>query len=100
MNLKALTQATTATILFITILTIASELSKWFHDFLGSLTGHHWVTKGVASILFFFLSYLLVSKFQEEADTKNSVFTLLATTAACGLIILGFFIWLVFFHEA
>lgn len=100
MKLKALTQATIGTVMFITVLTIASELSVKLHDFLGSLTGHHWVTKGVSAVIFCLLSYLLLSRFQKDMETKNSILSLLITTVACGLIIFGFFLWIVFFHEA
>ncbi len=95
MNTKSLTYSTIATIILITLLTISSELSKPFKEMLVGFTGHHWVTKGVFSLLFFLLIYSLSSKRSEKTEeTVRGVYYVVATAVISGIAIFVFYIWL------
>jgi len=66
-NIKALSLSTILVIAITAILTIWSELSSTLKTFLASLTGHHWVTKGVFSIILFVILALILSKTTKES---------------------------------
>lgn len=94
LNLKALNYTTLSTILLIVALTIWSELVPSFKTNLASLTGHHWVTKSVVSLIFFIAVYFLLSKIIK--DSKNPlplIIKITITTILGGVIIFGFYIW-------
>lgn len=91
---KALSIATSATIWLIAVLTIWSELSKPLKDFLAGISGHHWVTKGIASAVFFVLFYFILAKFLKETDdVKKEVSYALWSAILGGLAILTFYLW-------
>ena len=92
-NIKSLTQSTTWTIILITILTIWSELSKPFKGFLTNFSGHHWVTKGIFSLVFFIILYFILSKIYEDSlDVKKETYYVVGATILGGLIIFIFFV--------
>lgn len=94
MKLRALANANSATAILIAGMTIVSEKSAPFKDFLASVTGHHWTTKGVFAIVFFIGSYFLLSKILNgEEDVKKEVLRTLAVTILAGLAISGFFLF-------
>ncbi len=47
------------TIVGVVVLTVWSELSTPFKDWLASFTGHHWLTKSWASIIVFALFFII-----------------------------------------
>lgn len=51
------------TLIFIAFVTIFSELSHNFKNFLKTLTGHHWVSKSLISIILYIFIFLGLQKF-------------------------------------
>ncbi len=89
-----MSRSTIATILLITGMTMWSEVSKGFNNFLASLTGHHWTAKGMIAVVFFVLLYSIFSKTCKEcADINKEIDYVIGTTVVCTLIIFAFFIW-------
>ena len=95
---KALSLTTSATIWLIVVITLSAELSSPLKNFLTNLTGHHWVTKGVATASFFVLLYLIIARFTEEASNikKETVYVLWSSILG-GLVIFIFYLWHFFF---
>lgn len=90
MNLKSLSDSTTYTLALITVVTIASELSKPFKEILASLTGHHWVTKSVLTIVFFASCYYILEKYERKSAPNITPFY----TGIAGILIISlFYIW-------
>jgi len=73
MNIKSLAWSTLLTIIFSTGITLLGELSKPFKDLLTSLSGHHWVTKSIAILIFFAIMYFLLRNLKEEKDLKKTI---------------------------
>ena len=93
-NIKSLNYSTLLTICLIVMLTILGELSKSFKTFLTSITGHHWVTKGVVSLIFFVIIYFLISKtVKDNVDSINETIYTATAVILGGLIIFGFYVW-------
>ncbi|MBI4363374.1 MAG: hypothetical protein HY545_00820 [Candidatus Doudnabacteria bacterium] len=81
---------------FIVAITVLGELNPGFKDFLKSLTGHHWVTKGYAMLLFYGLALLICYDAAKKPSEVRAAKTLrlLSISAGLGLVALvGFFIW-------
>ncbi len=93
LHTKALSQSTSITIVWIAVMTIWSELSSSYKDFLKELTGHHWVSKGVISIILFILAYLVLSRLIKDKNTEKSTNTTIILVVVSGMAIGGFFIW-------
>ncbi len=87
-------KATGFTMLFIAAITIFSELDVGFKDALKVLTGHHWITKSVLSILFFIILYYYFSRSNE---TKGNPFEMskmvIAYAVFSGVAIFTFYLW-------
>ncbi len=92
MKIRALTHSTIATMALIAFMTIYSELSKPFKDFLAAVSGHHWVTKGIFAVLFFVVLSFILNKTEEDTELKNEMFGLIVATAVFGLLIFLFFL--------
>ncbi len=93
-NIKSLSYSTILTICLIVIFTIFGELSKSFKTFLDSITGHHWVTKGLFSLIFFIIVYFLISRIiKDEADSTKHVIDVIIVTILGFIIIFGFYVW-------
>jgi len=94
LNIKSLNYSTILTICLIVVLTILGELSEFFKTFLTSITGHHWVTKGVFSLIFFVIIYFLTSKIVKDGDdlTRQIIYTIIATILGA-IIIFEFYLW-------
>ena len=94
LNIKSLNYSAILTICLIVVLTILGELSKSFKTFLTSITGHHWVTKGVFSLIFFVIIYFLISKTVKDwADSNHLIIDVIIATLLGGIIIFGFYVW-------
>jgi ABC-type uncharacterized transport system permease subunit len=97
MNLKATGISTSIVIVILAILTIWSELSKPLKDFLASLTGHHWTTKSVFSIILFILLYFVFVKTKDNSDIIKTTKIVIWTTIVITLTVFLFYIY-EFFH--
>ena len=93
LNMKSLTSSTIYTIVIITLATIISELSKPFKEFLASITGHHWVSKSILSLIFFVLVYYLGSKFCGDKSDFSAGKKVFITTIVSSLVIFLFYVW-------
>ncbi len=58
-------------IIAVTAVTIAGELSELFKNWLKGLTGHHWITKSWLSLIVFALGYAIVRAAVREPDAHR-----------------------------
>ena len=93
LNIKSLNYSAILTICLIVVLTILGELSKSFKTFLTSITGHHWVTKGVFSSIFFVIIYFLISRTNKDGAelTRQVIYTIIAAVLSA-IIIFWFYV--------
>ncbi len=91
---SALALAAAITFIFNTGLTWIKDSYAPFNTFMAHLTGHHWITHGVADVLLFVvLGALFVSTRSAERMSPNSlVLTLVAAAVAAGLGLAGWFL--------
>ena len=94
-NMRALYFSTVLTMILIVFLTIYSELNEVFKNFLKTLSGHHWVSKGIISLLFFVLCYALLHSRVKEDDKKlhHEINNTIIIAILGALTILGFFLY-------
>lgn len=92
-NIRARSISTILTIILIVIMTIYAELSKAFKEFLVSLTGHHWISKGVISLIFFMVAYFILAKYLKEKDIKKDAILVAIFTILGSLTIFIFYIY-------
>ncbi len=91
---KSLTISTILTFLLIIAFTIWGELSQPFKTLLQSATGHHWVTKSLAAVVVFILSYFIFSRAAKEEKNLAVELYILGFTALLGaLAIFFFYVW-------
>ena len=90
-NIKALTISTIITVMAITLITIIGELSEPFKNLLKDISGHHWLTKSIFSLILFIALYFLFLKIKDykEYNTKDVVITVVLSSLALFL----FFTW-------
>ena len=58
-NFKSACISTIIVELVIVLMTVYSELSSGFKDILTSMSGHHWASKGIISLVLFFALYFM-----------------------------------------
>lgn len=82
------------TVLFNTVLTWFKEISEPFHDFMAALTGHHWVTHGLADIVVFVVLGLVFMRTGTGARMTASglASTLFIAVVVAGVGLAGFFL--------
>jgi len=83
-------------IAFVAIVTIASEELPAFKGWLKSFTGHHWVTKGVASVLLYLILLQLLSRTKKAVETKDvqkAIMVLVAASFLGTLAVLAYYTW-------
>lgn len=90
-GLKGIYYATIITIILITIMTIAAELSTGFKDFLVNIFWHHWIGKGIIALLIFFLIRFLYNG--EDKDVYKLTKSTIAITVLGGLAIFLFYVF-------
>jgi hypothetical protein len=86
--------AAMVTIVFISIIVIWAEFSAPFKDWLKNLSGHHWVSKSIFSILLYLtatgLLYALPYKYSNDKIGKIISFLLVSTALGIAVIFLFF----------
>jgi hypothetical protein len=92
-RINSVSVATIFTIILTTIVTIYAEFSEGFKTFLKSLTGHHWITKSVFSVVVFFAFYLFIKKSDKKIDILREVWKVILVTLLCSLVLFFFFVW-------
>ncbi len=91
MNIKALAHSTSATIGLIVLMTIVSEQNKPFKEILAKIGGHHWIGKGVVSIVVFIGLYLLFKSIMKKGGEDKAIAMAVGVTIVSGLVIFGFY---------
>ena len=93
-NIYSLGLSTIFTFIFITFMTIYAEINTSFKDFLKLLTGHHWTSKGIISVIFFILLYFILKNFTpQKKEIVTVIYLVMITAIFCTLVIFGFFIY-------
>ena len=92
-NITALIYATVGAIWFTVLVTISAEFSEPFKNSLKAITGHHWTTKSVFSVILFFFLYFVFIRAKESENIKKSINFVLLNTIVGGLVLFIFFIW-------
>mgnify|MGYP001615390955 FL=1 len=88
-------RAAILTIVFIVGITLWAELSVPLKDWLKSISGHHWTSKSILSMLLFIIALLLfygLSRQWKDDDQKlKKTLALLIATATLGVIVIALF---------
>ena len=79
------------TMVLIAFMTVYAELSKGFKDALGAFAGHHWVAKGIISLVFFAILALALGFLQDKGDERRTSLMVAAAAILMGAVIFGFF---------
>lgn len=88
------TLAAIVAIIFNTVLTIIKEEYHPLNVYMKSLTGHHWITHGIAVVAVFLLFGFLFSRMGSVKRMRASTLTtiLVVTVVVFGLGIFGYFL--------
>ena len=78
------------TSILITFLTIYAEMNEVFKEFLKNAFYHHWVGKGIISIIFFILLAQLIH-LKQKKDINKFINSFFIITILCSLAIFIFF---------
>lgn len=83
----------TLTVIFVTIITIVAELTPSFKEFLKNLSGHHWTSKSILSLVFYIAAMILLYFVFRNIDARKvSTHIALATwTTVLGILALLLF---------
>ena|SRR3989338_262501 len=82
------------TVFFITAVTLSAELSPALKNWLAGVTGHHWVTKGIFSLIIYLLllALLYFSTKRVNGAMVNNLITVLIFSTLMGIVaILSFY---------
>lgn len=77
------------------IVIIVAEYVASFKGFLASVTGHHWVTKGVLEVVLFTVLFLLLSAVlkQDKKEPMKAVLSTVVVGFTSIVVLLGFFVF-------
>lgn len=98
-TLKRLSLAVQGTLVFITMLTIGAELIGPLKSWLAMISGHHWVSKGLLSLIFMGVSLVCLSVTKFSAVERPHSFRLSpgmqvsVVTMICSISLMLFFMW-------
>ena len=94
-TITAVVYSAVASIIATVAITIASELSAAFKNWLAHFTGHHWLTKSCLSIITFAASFIIFRIFFDSSDiagTQHSITALIWTVISGFVILLCFYL--------
>jgi|ETN02SMinimDraft_4_1059925.scaffolds.fasta_scaffold193368_2 hypothetical protein len=91
-NIKTLEKSVIWTSISIVLMTIGGELSFGFKKFL-AFAGHHWVGKGIISLILFWVFSIVFSGKDEVVNALDSAKRIFWTIIISSILIFGFFIW-------
>lgn len=83
-------------LIFVVAITIASELLPDVKTWLKNLSGHHWISKSILSMVIYAGGFLLVLPFQKNispAGLKQVLVLLILATVLGSIALLGFYTW-------
>ena len=92
-NTNAVAKSTLIVIWLITVTTIVSEVSESFNNMLIAFGGHHWVAKGIISVLAFFVLYAIFQKNTSQELVAKNVRYVVWSVVLAGFIIFLFFLF-------
>ncbi|MBI2415630.1 MAG: hypothetical protein HYV33_03150 [Candidatus Kerfeldbacteria bacterium] len=94
LNIRALSHATSATMVSITALTISAEEYAGLKNALTSVGSHHWIGKGIVAVaVFVVVTAVLQFVLKKEVSEQKSLYGTLVTAIVCMLILPIFFIF-------
>jgi hypothetical protein len=90
---RAYALSAAVTVVLSTMLTWAKEAFAPLHDFMTSLTGHHWTTHGMAAVVVFLLLGLAFLNWRvaERISPHRLIVALIGAVMAAGVGLVGFF---------
>lgn len=83
--------ATVGAVWFITVVTLAAELSPTLKDLIASVFLHHWLGKSILTLVVFGLIVAVTP--QRQFDDRRWANYLLVSVVVGGLLILGYFVF-------
>jgi len=92
-NTTALIRSATATIWFVAISAVASEIYAPLKNFFVSVASHHWTGKSVLAIIIFAVVYFALFKTKESDNPERAFRNLMINTVFASLLIFGYFVW-------
>ncbi len=92
-NIKALAISTIVTTIAVTLITLIGELSEPFKNLLKNISGHHWTTKSIFSLILFIGLYFLLLRIKDYKDYKNMSRDVAITVILSCLALFLFFTW-------
>ena len=92
-NSNSVIKSTVTVIWLIVAMTLLSEVSGPFKSLLIQIGSHHWIGKGIVSMVVFVVTYLLFSKSKEPESILSGAIAVVGSAVFGALIIFGFFIW-------
>ena len=92
LSMSVLAVASIVTVISIVVLTIVAELYPSWKEFLTRLTGHHWITKGLAGLAVFSLTAGIGALVRREESPDPLGWSWLASTVVLiGIVVLFLF---------
>ncbi len=91
---RSVSCAAIVTFVVMTVVTIVGEMSHPLMGLMTSLTGHHWVTKNIFSVILFLVVLALTSRGSstEKGSSSTGLVWAALTAVACSLAMLAFFV--------
>jgi len=91
-NPSSLVISTIATIILIAVMTVVAEMYSPFKTMLANMAGHHWVSKGIISLVFFAIVYFAFIKKELATNAVNQALYVLISVVLSGAAIFVFYI--------
>lgn len=92
-NTNAVAKSALGVIWLIAVITIISEVSTSFSNVLVAFAGHHWVAKGIISVLVFFMLYAIFQKNTSQESVSKNVRYVVVSVVLAGFVIFLFFLF-------
>lgn len=92
-NTTALIRSATASVWFVAVSAVASEIYLPLKNFFVSVANHHWTGKSVFALGIFVILYLISFKMEESNNPEKDIARLIVNTILGTLLIFAYFIW-------
>ena len=92
LTIQSVATATVLALLLITFMTIFGELSVGFKALLVQIGGHHWIGKGIVSLVGFFGTLLIFHNSDRCWNDRKLALSVAIITILLGFAIFGFFV--------
>lgn len=91
-NIRTLEKSVIWTSISIVLMTLGGEISSGFKKLL-AFAGHHWVGKGIISLILFWVFSVVFSGEDRVENVLDSAKRILWTIVVSSILIFGFYIW-------